>query len=56
MDVIKQVYDKVKLDYGKNITNKLKMVDALALYSIVTALVQVSYTKFLTTFVASQMN
>ena len=41
MDAIKQVYDKVKSEYGKNITNKLKMVDALAVYALVTAMVQV---------------
>ncbi len=41
MDAIKQVYDKVKSEYGKNITNKLKMVDALAVYALVTAVVQV---------------
>lgn len=41
MDVIKQVYEKVKSEYGKNITNKLKMVDALAVYAVVTGLVQV---------------
>jgi len=41
MDVVKQVYEKVKSEYGKNITNKLKMVDALAVYAVVTGLVQV---------------
>lgn len=41
MDVIKQVYAKVRSEYGKNITNKLMMVDALACYSVVTGLVQV---------------
>lgn len=41
MDVIRQVYDKVKSEYSKTVTNKLKMVDALACYAIVTALVQV---------------
>lgn len=41
MDVIKQVYTKVKSEYGKNVTNKLMMVDALACYAVVTGLVQV---------------
>lgn len=43
MDVIKQVYAKVRSEYGKNITNKLMMVDALACYSVVTGLVQVRF-------------
>ena len=46
MDAIKQVYDKVKSEYGKNITNKLKMVDALAVYALVTAMVQVKKASF----------
>ncbi len=41
MDVIKQVFVKVKAEYVRTITKKLMMIDAFILYSLLTALVQV---------------
>jgi hypothetical protein len=41
MEAIKQVYTKVRSEYGKNVNNKLKMIDALACYCVVTGVVQV---------------
>mmetsp|Transcript_33371 Transcript_33371/g.56024 ORF Transcript_33371/g.56024 Transcript_33371/m.56024 type:complete len:111 (-) Transcript_33371:47-379(-) len=43
MDSIKQVAEKVRSEYGKNLTSKLMMIDAFAVYCVVTGLVQMVY-------------
>lgn len=41
MNSIKQVVERVKLDYQSSKTKKFMMVDALIVYALATALVQV---------------
>lgn len=42
-NIISQVFNKVKEDYLSTITKKVAFLDALALYSILTALTQIVY-------------